>query len=202
MIFYGASGHAKVIIEAWVASGGTVTGIMDDNPAIQTLWQFKISGPYATDKFVGHPIILAVGSNQARKVLNNKVQHQYGKVAHPQSVVSASAGIQEGTVLMAGAIINADSSIGRHVIINTAATVDHDCIVGDYAHLSPNATLCGGVRIGEGTHIGAGAVILPGIYVGKWATIGAGSVITKPVADYAVVTGAPGKLIRMNPAVF
>jgi len=52
------------------------------------------------------------------------------------------------------------------------------------------------VVIKEGCWIGINSVILPGITIGKNAVVGAGSIVTKDVPDFAVVVGAPAKIIR------
>jgi acetyltransferase-like isoleucine patch superfamily enzyme len=52
------------------------------------------------------------------------------------------------------------------------------------------------VRIGAGADIGVNAVILPGITVGNGAIVGAGSVVTHDVPPFAVVAGAPARLLR------
>lgn len=52
------------------------------------------------------------------------------------------------------------------------------------------------VSIGNDVLIGAYAVILPGVTVGNGAIIGAGSVVTSDIPPYAVVAGAPAKVLR------
>jgi phosphonate metabolism protein (transferase hexapeptide repeat family) len=52
------------------------------------------------------------------------------------------------------------------------------------------------VRVGHDSWIGHGAVILKGINVGNGAIIGASAVVTKDVPPYAVVAGAPARLIK------
>lgn len=52
------------------------------------------------------------------------------------------------------------------------------------------------VKICQGAFIGINAVIMPGVTIGKHAVVGANSVVTKDVPDYAVVAGAPAKVIR------
>ena len=197
MVFYGASGHGKVIVEAWIASGGAVAGIVDDNRVITRLGDFSVSGPYDEEKFAGIPLIISIGDNAIRKRIVQRIVAQYGKVVHPSAIISQSVSIAEGTVIMAGAIINAASSIGKHVILNTGSVVDHDCRIGDFAHVSPHATLCGGVVVGVGSHIGAGATVIPNVRIGRWATVGAGSVIVGDVPDHALVVGVPGKVKKI-----
>jgi UDP-2-acetamido-3-amino-2,3-dideoxy-glucuronate N-acetyltransferase len=48
--------------------------------------------------------------------------------------------------------------------------------------------------IREGATIGANATIVCGCHVGRYAFVGAGAVVTKPVPDYAVVLGNPGRV--------
>lgn len=54
----------------------------------------------------------------------------------------------------------------------------------------------------KGASIGSGAVILPGITLGEYCLIGAGAVVTRDVADFAIVTGNPAKVVgdtRLKP---
>jgi len=50
--------------------------------------------------------------------------------------------------------------------------------------------------IGNDVWIGHGVIIVAGVNIGNGAIIGAGSVVTKDVPDYAIVAGAPAKIIR------
>lgn len=52
------------------------------------------------------------------------------------------------------------------------------------------------VRIGHDSWIGHGAVIMKGVTVGNGAIIGSSSVVTKEVPPYAVVAGAPARLVK------
>ena len=45
----------------------------------------------------------------------------------------------------------------------------------------------------KGATIGANATIVCGNEIGRYAFIGAGAVVTKPVPDYALITGNPGR---------
>jgi sugar O-acyltransferase (sialic acid O-acetyltransferase NeuD family) len=194
IVLYGASGHAKVILDILRLSKFNQTDIAlyDDN--------------LKEDSFCGYPLIknkptnpqwiIAVGNNSTRKEIADHNKFRYYNALHPNAVIADGVTILPGTTVMAGSVINAGASIGSHVIINTASSVDHDCILENFVHISPNATLCGNVFVGEGTHIGAGATLIPGVKIGKWCTIGAGTVIIRDVPDYSTIVGNPGKIIK------
>jgi sugar O-acyltransferase (sialic acid O-acetyltransferase NeuD family) len=198
MIFYGAGGHAKVVIETWMASGGKVTAIYDDNESIRILIGKSVSGRYKPGVFPDSKMVIAIGNNTIRRDVAQSVQNKFGIVKHPAAIISPSATIGEGTVVMAGTVIQAETTIGNHAVINTSASIDHDCLIGDYVHIAPGAILCGDVEIGEGTLIGAGATVLPGISIGRWAVVGAGSVVTINVPDFAVVAGVPSRILSIS----
>lgn len=54
------------------------------------------------------------------------------------------------------------------------------------------------VVIGHDTWIGHGVVIMPGVRIGHGAVVGSNSVVTRDVPDYAIVAGAPARLLRMR----
>lgn len=196
MYLYGASGHAKVILEILECVGIPISGLYDVDPDITSVLGYPVT--CFPDVKEGEAIIIAIGNNKQRKEIALQIKASFGNAIHPSVNISKRAEIAEGTVVMAGVTINSTVSIGKHCIINTNASVDHDCLLEDFVHVSPNATLCGGVRIGEGTHIGASAVVIPEIKIGQWVTVGAGSVVIKDIPDYATVVGNPARIIKLS----
>jgi len=195
---FGASGHGKVVKDVATSTNTVVEAFIDDNPKSEFLHEIPVVTSAEMTKYADHKFLISIGNNKIRKTISQKIENAFATLIHKTAIISPSATIDEGTVVMNGTNINADATIGKHVIINTAAVVEHDCKIGDFVHISPNATVTGNVSIGEGSHIGAGAVIIPNIKIGKWATIGAGSVIIKDVPDYAVVVGNPGIIKKYN----
>ena len=187
MYLYGASGHAKVIIDILNASGIELEGMFDDDQTIDQLMSFPVSHEWNGES----PIVVSIGKNETRKQIVQKLNCEFGTVFHPSSIVSPNAVIGEGSVIMQGAIIQSEVQIGQHCIINTGASIDHECVINDYVHISPKATLCGNVHIGEGAWVGASAVLIPGVKIGKWAVIGAGSVVVNDIPDGVVAYGNP-----------
>lgn len=193
MYLFGASGHAKVIIDLLRSQGIEPKGLIDDNKAVTEL----LGLPVVHDATDLNPLIVSIGDNKIRKLVVEKLsEHQFGTAQHSSSIISPNSTIQEGTVVMQGAIVQSDAHIGKHCIINTGASVDHDCTVADFVHLSPQAVLCGNVHIGEGTWIGAGAVVIPGVKIGKWCIIAAGSVVAKDIPDYSLAAGNRARVLK------
>ncbi len=196
MLLYGASGHAKVIVDCLESQMQNIEGVFDDDKSKKKILNYQVFGQYNSDKFSSEDIIISIGDNKIRKNVSQINKHQYVTTKHSSATVARNVCIEEGTVIFHKYILQSSVKIGKHVIINTAASIDHDCVLDDFVHISPNATLCGNVKVGEGTHIGAGAVIIPNITIGKWSMIGAGSVVTKDIPDFSIVVGNPARKIK------
>lgn len=199
MIIYGASGHAKVIIDI-IASQDyeSIDFIIDDDRSISRLLEFKVTHDL-TQEMMNQKAVIAIGNNLIRKKVAKKFQNSFCEaLVHNSAVISENTKLGDGTVIMPNTVVNSSSKIGAHCIINTGSVIEHDVLIDDYVHVSPSATVTGNVEIGEGSHIGAGATIIPGIKIGKWVTIGAGAVIINDIPDFAVVVGNPGKVIKFN----
>lgn len=192
MYLYGASGHAKVIMDILTDSGILINGLIDDNESVESLLGYPVFHGETTLA----PVIVSIGSNPIRQKVVGKLSGPFGKAVHPSAIVSSLASVGEGSVVMQGAIIQSCAAVGKHCIINTGASVDHECIIEDFVHISPHATLCGNVCVGEGSWIGAGSVILPGVKIGKWSIVGAGSVVSKNIPDYILASGNRCKILK------
>ncbi len=114
-------------------------------------------------------------------------------------VVEADASIWFGATLRGD---NEEIRVGRgsnvqencvlHTDMGYPLTIGENCTIGHKAMLH-------GCTIGAGSLIGMGAVILNGARIGRGCLIGAGALITegKEIADFSLVMGAPGKVIRL-----
>ncbi len=198
MNIYGASGHAKIIIDLLHSRRTEIHNIIDDNKAITEIYKYPVVH-VLTPEILRRTTIIAVGDNKTRKSISSSFKGEFFRgISHATAVVDGTVELGKGTVVMANAAINADTVIGEHCILNTGCIVEHDCLLEDFVHVSPGAVLAGGVRVGEGSHIGIGALLIPGKKIGKWCTIGAGAVIIDDVPDYATVVGNPGKVIKIS----
>ncbi|TLD79884.1 acetyltransferase [Helicobacter sp. MIT 11-5569] len=198
MAIFGAGGHGAVVADI-LESRGISYLVIDDMPEKKALNGISAM---AKEEFLSlsnakeYGILLAIGDNAVRKNLYTFfVQNGFCLpfVSHSSAIISKSAKIADGVVVMPNAVINARAKIGKGAIINTSSVVEHDCSVGDFTHIAPNATLCGGVSVGDFTHIGAGSVVIEGKSVGDYCIIGAGSVVISAIPSHKKIVGNPAK---------
>ena len=111
MVLYGASGHAKVVIETLIASGKKITAIFDDNESNKKLLDLDVQGKYQDELFKGQPRIISIGSNKTREKIATRIQCVFGTALHPTANLSPTSSIGEGSVVMGNCIVNADTKI-------------------------------------------------------------------------------------------
>ncbi|MDQ6709208.1 MAG: acetyltransferase [Candidatus Dormibacteraeota bacterium] len=212
IVFWGASGHAKVLAECTARLGYSLVALFDNRNDVHA----PIAGvPVLTgwDGFDGwrraHPgpcsFLCAIGGDRGpdRVTIDERLTAAgltAVSVIHPSAFVAGNAILQPGCQVLALAAVGVDVRLGRQSIINTNASVDHDCLLGEGTHVGPGATLAGCVEIGAYTLIGAGAVVLPRIKVGRAAIVGAGAVVVDDVPDGVTVVGNPARAIRVRAA--
>src|SRR5690606_1970310 len=101
IFLYGASGHAKVIIEILEGIGMPVGALQDVNPAIKSLLAYEVSTqlPEVFDP-LRDSVIISIGNNAIRKKLAATLDHSFFTAIHPSARISKRATIGEGTVVM------------------------------------------------------------------------------------------------------
>jgi len=196
LLLYGAGGHSRVVLDSLNGIGVEVRGIFDDATEAVEMRGQTFLGKYNATSFVGDKIVITIGRNITRKKVASRVAHAFDSVVDRTALVSTSATIGSGAMILQRVIVQAHSRIGEHVILNTAAQIDHDCRIGDFAHIAPGVILCGNVTVGEGTLMGAGSVVTPGVKIGKWCIIGAGAVVINDIPDGVTAVGNPAHVIK------
>lgn len=205
-VILGGGGHARVLVDTLLASGGVViAGILDRDPGrvgSNVLGVEVIGGDEALPLLAGRGVthflvgLGGTGDNSPRRRLFDLGIAGGLKplsVLHKSAIVSSFAALGEGCQLLPGCIVNAGSRIGRNAIINSGAIVEHDCEVGDHVHVATGAILASTVRIGDCAHVGAGAVVRQCISIGRGAIVGAGAVVVKDVKPGDTVAGVPAE---------
>ena len=200
MYLYGASGHAKVILDILKACDIKMEGLIDDNPSVNELMGF----PVFHHRLDLHPVIVSIGKCATRRKVVEQIAEAlhatpfdaaiFGTAVHPSAIVSETAHIGVGSVVMQGAIIQTCAQIGRHCIVNTGAKIDHECVIGDYVNIDSGVTLCNNVTVGDNTWIGPGSTIIQGIHIGNHVVINAGSVVVQDVPDGCTAYSNPCRI--------
>lgn len=203
IIVVAAGGHGRVLIDALLASGARVRGLVD--PALvagsSVMDTVVLGGDEVLDRVEPSQCWLVNGlganpSTVARATVYRRLVargYRFATVVHPSAVVAHASELGEGCQIMARVVVQCGARIGRNVVVNTAASLDHDAIVGDDAFIAPGAILCGNVELGEGAFVGAGAILLPGVRVGAGAVIAAGALVRSDFPAGKVYAGVPAR---------
>jgi len=200
LIIWGAGGHGKVVLDLAIESGQFEhIFFLDENRARfgQVFCEHTIiGGPEKLIDLAGNAFVVAIGENLIRTRCFEVGQLCGLKpvvLVHSSAIVSPSATIERGTVVMPGAVINAGAVVGQNSIVNSGAVIEHDCEIGANVHISPRAVLGGAAKIGDFAHVGIGAVVLPHASIGEGTTVGAGAVVLKKAPAHCTVIGVPAR---------
>lgn len=184
---YGASGHGLVVADLARSCGYDTIFWIDDGeneyPSFEEI-----------DKKMNIPIVIGIGDNKIRSIIFHKVLQvnmELITLVHPSAVVSQSATIGQGSVVMPNVVINAQTKIGCASILNSASVIEHENNIGDFVHISPNVALAGNVTILDYSHIGIGSSVKQGVVIGENSIIGVGSVVLKDIGNARIAYGNP-----------
>jgi sugar O-acyltransferase (sialic acid O-acetyltransferase NeuD family) len=209
VVFWGATGHAKVLRELLRGNDGPrLVALFDNNRDIASPFEGVplFHGREGFEAWLArqgrHDFACLAAIGGARGVERVELQRFLSGhgltplvAQHRTSFVADDAIVGAGSQILAHAVVATGARIGEACIVNTGATIDHECVLGDGVHVCPGAHLAGCVRVGQHVMIGTGAIILPRVQVGDDATIGAGAVVTRDVPPGITVVGNPARPI-------
>jgi sugar O-acyltransferase (sialic acid O-acetyltransferase NeuD family) len=205
IVFWGATGQAKVLYEALRGTHWRLAALIDARvvpppiPGIPVLtgeagleaWLTRRGGAQDLHFAIavgapGRDRIDLMGTLEARGLAPLTIVHR-------TAFVAGDARLGDACQVLAQAAVCTHARLGRAVIVNTCASVDHDCVVEDGVHIAPGGRLAGEITVGAGAFVGAGAVILPRLSIGEGAVVGAGAVVTRDVPPHTIVAGVPAR---------
>lgn len=208
IVVIGASGHARVIIDAIEREDRfRIAGIIDTfKPVGHSCLGYHVLGDELSlpDIIRDHDIhggIIAIGDNWVRRQVADRIRRavpnfEFVTVIHPSAQVARSARVATGTVVMPGAIISANADIGEFCIVNTKASLDHDGVMGAFSSFAPAVTAGGEVTVKPFAAVLLGANIIHSISIGEHSVVGAGSLVLRDVPDRVLAYGLPARVIR------
>jgi len=189
---YGASGHGLVIADIAHRCGYENIIFIDDGDN-------EFSNFESIKNNTGISICFGIGNNKIRAKVFQNASNSGFKIAtliDPSAIISNSAIIGDGVVVMPNVVVNAKAIIGDGVILNSGSVIEHESVIGDFVHISPKVALAGNVKIGKMTHIGIGSNVIQGLSIGQNCIVGAGSVVVKNIVDFKKAYGNPCKEIE------
>jgi sugar O-acyltransferase (sialic acid O-acetyltransferase NeuD family) len=208
ILIYGASGHAKMIVDVIEKNNShNIVGFIDTyKPIGHQLSDYKVIGhlehlEQLTLDLNIEGIIIAIGDNFTRQKVANNIksilpQIKFITLVHPTATLAEDISIEEGSVIMAKAVINSGAKVGKFCIINTASTLGHDSIMADFSSLASGVTIAGTVKIGFCSAICLRAIIIQNIEIGNNTVVGAGSLVLKSIGDLKTAFGNPIDIIK------
>jgi sugar O-acyltransferase (sialic acid O-acetyltransferase NeuD family) len=201
VILVGAGMHGRVVRDLCRDAGIEVAGFLDDfKPAGSRVDDVEVLGPLQrlqdAELLQSRRFIVTIGNNIARQMIADRIESSGGSLAivtHPNCVISPTATIGPGTVLVGATMVFSRAQIGKNVLVDPDTTIGAEATIGDGAYVAPGVHLGSRVRIGEQAFVGLGAVVLPEIAIGRLSIVGAAAMVNRNVADETLVVGNPAQ---------
>lgn len=119
---------------------------------------------------------------------------RYFTFIHPSCMVSRSAKVGIGTIILAHTTINPKAQIGRFNSIMSNVTIGHDANIGDY-NLIATQSIVGNIVMGDRNFIGINAATNNKISIGDDCMIGMCSNVIKNVPSGTKCFGNPARTV-------
>lgn len=168
LLLYGFGGFGYAVAEIAIENGYKNIGIFDEKePQNLSICKgvLKYLGTYDASLYVNTPLVITIGSNQIRAKIASKIRHQTSTIIHKSALISTSATIETGCIILQNVIIGANTKINKNCIINASAVIDHDCVVNQFVHIRPLA------YVGSNSKISSFQVIQPNTFIERYSNI-------------------------------
>lgn len=199
LIIVGAGGHAKVAYE--IASLVGFRDICFVASKSSTSSVCGISVLKDIPKGYRGSFFIAVGDNFQRRRLYSRFMLTNAdacdvSLIHPSSVVSESATIGRGSIVMAGSVIASYVKIERCSVVNTRSSVDHESHLAEFSSIAPGVSIAGNVTVGRMSAVSIGSSVIHRVKIGAFSIVGAGSVVLSDVPSNVIAFGVPARTVR------
>jgi sugar O-acyltransferase (sialic acid O-acetyltransferase NeuD family) len=212
LIILGAIGNCLDIMDAVLAvnkENGLQTyeilGLLDDEPSRQgiEICGFPVLGSLAIAKEVPHALFVnGIGSPRSYRSKQALIEGlgidrtRFATIIHPTAVVSSSATIGYGSVVLANCTICSNVHIGDHVMMLPNCVLGHDTHVHNYSTFAASVTVSGSVSIGRSCYLGGSSCIREYTHLGDEVLLGMGAVLIGDAPTGSTMVGNPARLLR------
>ena len=112
------------------------------------------------------------------------------------ALVSGSAIVGEGTIVLANALVGTGASIGAFCKVGIGAQIHHNAILEDFVTVAPGAVVLGGALLRTGAILGAGSVLRQEKTIGPNTYIGLASAVVEDIPGGVIAYGNPARPTR------
>lgn len=200
IIIVGAGGHGAEL-DDYIRFGNRsgkgesykIIGYLDDNP--DNYHRYSFSAPFL-GSIRDHEVrtdceyLIGIANLKYRRSIVEEFLEkgaEFITYIHPESFISESAEIGDGSVVSYHCNIGPNAKIGRFSLVNARASISHDCEIGDFNFIGPNVCFSGFSKVGDENLFGINSATIPKIEVGSRNKIAAGMTLDKNVEDDSTV---------------
>jgi sugar O-acyltransferase (sialic acid O-acetyltransferase NeuD family) len=119
---------------------------------------------------------------------------RYFTFIHPSTMLSRSASVGVGTLIMAHCVVNPKARIGQFNSIMSHVTIGHDAQIGHYNLIATHAIISN-LKMGDRNFIGINAATNNKISIGHDCMVGMCSNLTKSIGNDIVCYGNPARQV-------
>ena len=207
LVIFGAGGQAANVFEVATTLNTPIIGFVDESYGANEAFTYLDLPVFrsiqeATRTLASASLVVALGEGWSREQETRRALEQsvcpigLSTLIHPSAVVSHSAYIGGGSVVMPGVFVGPNATLGEGVIVGANSVIGHDCEVRDYSSIYASVTLGGKVTLGHRTAIGMNSVVQEKTRVGSDVVVGAQSLVRQDVEDRCVIVGSPARKVK------
>ena len=145
--------------------------------------------------------VLGMGDNWTRQRVLHSLLERVGPERLPSVVcrtalVSGSAVLEPGVVIMSGSYVGPGSSLGQGALVNTRAVIEHETLMSECASVAPGVIVGGRCSIGLRSAVGIGSTLRESVNVGGDTVVGSASYVHSDLPDRVVAFGVPARVVN------
>lgn len=106
---------------------------------------------------------------------------------HPSAMVSRSATIGRGSLILAGTVVEPFSRVGENSVVWTNCVLAHHARVGDHCWIAAGTIISGGAEIRNNCFLGVGCTVTNQVTIKDFSILGAGVIATRDIPPGAVL---------------